>query len=102
IAGTTRRLRIAFHTKAVTGTVAGDAFTLRIKEGATVLQEENYLVPGTSQQLAIDFEAIVDSPTAASHTYKVTIQPASGTGTATVGGRAAGPITITVQDVGQV
>lgn len=99
---TNRRLRISFHSKAVTGTVSGDAFTLRIKEGATILAEYNILIPTSTLQLACDFETFVDSPTAGSHTYKVTIQQNAGTGTATVQAGSGAGTAIAVMDVGQV
>lgn len=54
--------------------------------------------------MGCDFEAIVDSPTAASHTYKVTIVRVSGTGTATVLAASSpnSPMHITVEDIGAI
>ena len=102
IAMTTRRLRIRVTARGLIQTVGGDTFTLRIKEGATVLSE--YILTSNATNVAQGFslEAIVDSPTAASHTYKASVTRALGTGTGTVEATASAPFTITVEDVGQV
>lgn len=103
IAGTTRRLKITFSFRSINGSVANDIFSLRIKEGATILHESNW-----QTTLAVNgvgggnIVAIVDSPTAASHTYKATITRVSGTGTATIEQVAGAPIVILVEDIGQV
>jgi hypothetical protein len=103
IAGTARRIRIHFHARALGASVAGDTFILRIKEGATILSESVYTAPGTGDNaVGSDFEAYVDSPTAASHTYKVTLQRFNGTGTCSVRASASGPMKIVIEDVGQV
>lgn len=104
IAGTTRRLRISFHARNMQSSVASDVFVIRIKEGATILQEAHFLsaVATAAESMATDFSAIVDSPSAASHTYKVTATRAIGTGNLTISGTASAPITLTVEDVGQV
>jgi hypothetical protein len=103
IAGAGRRLRIRFHARALGASVAGDTFILRIKEGATILSESVYTAPGTGDNaVGSDFEAYVDSPTAASHTYKLTAQRFNGTGTLTVRASANGPMKLAVEDVGQV
>ena len=96
-----RRYRLRFHCRGATATVVNDTFVFRIKEGATVLNDLNWVPFATAITHVPDFEAIVDSPTAASHTYKVTITRATGTGTATVGATATAPITLTVEDAGQ-
>lgn len=104
VAGTNRRLRLSFHCRNVTGTVTGDIFILRIKEGATVLQEGHFFVAsgGAAAGITAAFAAIVDSPSAGAHTYQATIQQVSGTGTATLSGTASAPILLVVEDVGTV
>lgn len=105
IAGTTRRLRISFHCRGIEGTIGTDYYALRIKEGATGLAEIQHQVinPNSSEALAAELFAIIDSPTAASHTYKVTLQRVVGTGVATVdAGAAPQAMLIIVEDVGQV
>lgn len=102
IAATSRRLKLSFMCRGYAATVAGDIFAISIKEGATVLGGTVYTPPGTSVTgIGHHAFAIVDSPTVASHTYKVTIQRISGTGTATVSATATEPIQFIVEDVGQ-
>lgn len=97
-----RQIRLRFHARGISVSVADGIHIVRIKEGATVLNEAHYNPAGTGvASIAADFEAIVSSPTAASHTYKATIQRSSGTGNATVSATATAPITLTVEDVGQ-
>lgn len=106
LAAADRRIRLRWHCRAISATVGGsaDIFTVRIKEGATVLNESNYLAVATAAAATggCDFEAIVTSPTAAAHTYKVTIQRAIGSGNATVTASATAPMTLTVEDAGKV
>lgn len=101
-----RRLRLRWHCRSILSSAGGstDVFTVRIKEGATVLNESLFLGVVTSGVATggCDFEAFVSSPTAASHTYKVTIQRALGAGTATVSATATAPMTLAVEDVGSV
>ncbi len=106
LAASDRRIRLRFHCRGIVSSVGGstDVFTVRIKEGATVLNESNYLgvVTTAAATGGCDFEHILSSPTAASHTYKVTIQRAIGSGTASVSATATAPLTFTVEDVGKV
>lgn len=101
--GANRRLRLSFHARGLSCTVATDIFLLQIKEGATVLNQAHYNPANTGVASgASDFSAWVSSPTTASHTYKVTIVRATGTGTASVSATATAPITFAVEDVGNV
>lgn len=99
----TRRLRIFFHARGLSGGTAGEQFLLRIKEGSTTLQEY-VAIFGTASLTnnGIDFHAIVDAPTVAAHTYKVTIARTSGAGVINVSATSTGPITLTVEDVGSI
>jgi hypothetical protein len=103
IAQTGRRIRITFYFRSFSGTVLNDTFSFRIKEGATTLselsQQNNAVSVGQNGCTVI---AYVDSPTAASHTYKATIVRSTGTGTATIQAAATFPITLAVEDVGTV
>jgi len=73
------------------------------RKGATILNEAHYTPSATgAASIGSDFEAIVDSPSVAAHTYKATIQRALGTGNATVGATTTAPITLTVEDCGGV
>jgi hypothetical protein len=99
-----RRIKISWHCRAIAATVTGgtDIFTVRIKEGATTLAESAFspVVTAGAATGGCDFFALLDSPTAAAHTYKVTIQRAVGSGTATVKASATGPALLVVEDVG--
>jgi hypothetical protein len=98
-----RRIKITFHCRGMSCTVAGtDVYTVRIQEGATIFGESNYsaAVLAASATGGCDFAAYLDSPSAASHTYKVTIQRAIGSGAATAQASANGPMYIAIEDVG--
>ena len=100
-----RRLRITFTCRGMTPTVSSDTFIVRIKEGATILQEAHVVTFGTGTGAhggAGTFEAVVSSPTAAAHTYKATVQRVGGTGTLTLTATATAPITLEVADAGEV
>src|SRR5260370_26224374 len=100
IAGSNRRIRISFHARGVDGTAVNDIYVLRIKEGATVLNESQYVAStGATTGIASDFQAIVDSPSVCSHTYSVTITRTGGTGVGTVRGTAAAPQLLNVEDI---
>ena len=103
IAATGRRLRITGTWRSITGTVSGDVFSFRIQEGATVLDEQNQQIEVASVgHNGGVIQADVASPTAASHTYKLTVTRVLGTGTASVAGAATYKMKILVEDVGQV
>ena len=93
IAGTGRRLKVSLAAQALSLSVPGDQFKIRLKEGATTLAEFD-----TDFQVGSPWVHV--GPTAASHTYKATIQRISGTGTATVLASGTAPITILVEDIG--
>lgn len=84
------------------GGTSGDVVELRIKEGGTILQRTQYLIPatgGTGQTgLTILWEFV---PTAASHTYKFTARRAAGSGgNINAFGGADRPAFIMCEDIG--
>jgi len=95
--GTGRRIRITSEVS-ITGTVANDVGTLNIKEGATFIQVRDVIVPIASNAVLV--ASIVLTPTAGSHTYKLSAQRSAGTGTLTVTAGATRPAFIYVEDVG--
>ena len=99
-----RRWRVTFRWRGFTGTASGDAFSFRVQEGSTVLHENSQIVNAASVGIGGgECTAIIDGPTVAPHTYKGTITRTLGsTATATVNGASTYPITITVEDVGQI
>ena len=98
----TRLIKVSLHLRSLTSATVGDQFTIRIKEGATTFAEAliNINNSGTSGGDGKAYFALVPNATAASHTYKATIQRATGTGTATVSASATGPLSICVEDAG--
>jgi len=101
---TNRRYMLVFHCRSIDTSVTGDQFVVEFKEGATILNGESYWSVGTGagDKSGMTFIAYVDGPTAASHTYKVTITRTAGTGTATVDAGGTFPIQLAVHYVGKV
>lgn len=79
------------------GTVAGDRFDYRIKDGATVLGKFRYTTTTGTPDDPIPLGQVVIVPSAGAHTYTVTLQRQSGTGTLTVANDATAPFTVTVE-----
>ncbi len=99
-AQTNRRFKLTFHCRGVTGLNATDTFIFSFKEGATLLNETHYVIEGTAIWNGVDFVHVIDSPTAAAHTYSVTFKRATGTQTATVSATATAPMFLIVEDCG--
>jgi hypothetical protein len=97
-----QRARIELHIRGISGTVAGDVFGVRVKEGATQLQEtqwETQTINVAKRGADIVYVTPV-APTAGAHTYSATIQRVVGTGTATVQGAATRPVQLITDMVG--
>jgi len=92
------RVRITAETE-VQSTVADDTARLQIQEGATILQAADQIMRPANITNKIICHAII-VPTAASHTYKLTLQRVAGTGTLT--NNTAAPLVsyILVEDLG--
>lgn len=72
---------------------------MRIKEGAGILQVRTYYVPTA----AVGFGASIDlvlTPTAAAHTYKLTMQRIGGTGNPKLLAGAVYPAFLLAEDIG--
>lgn len=76
---TGQKIRVSAHVHFSVG-VANDTMSIRINEGATVLQTENITTGGEGTAKP----SVVLTPTAASHTYKIQAARGSGSGTETV------------------
>jgi hypothetical protein len=100
VAASTRRIKVTFSCQSYTGMTNGDVFLLRIKEGATVLQVFTVVASSAAVTYPGGTYSTLINPTAASHTYKVTIQRSAGTGVVTIVG--AGPLQLIVEDCGAV
>jgi hypothetical protein len=80
-------------------TVAGDTALLEIREGATLLQQSQVYLPVANQAFKTSCHVIL-TPSAGSHTYKMTAARNLGTGTVTAYAAAAAPNFILVEDIG--
>jgi hypothetical protein len=89
-----RRIRITLKTE-VRGT-AGDVYVYNIKEGSTVLQRATGRVSGTASESVVVTEVL--SPSAGAHTYKATLQLASGTGVIN-GAASTYPASFLIEDI---
>lgn len=92
-----RTIKITGFVPAVSSTVSTDLARLCIREGATLMQLQNSGMGATfGDGLQVEW---VGSPSAGSHTYKLTMQRLSGTGTLTTAGDPTFPAFIMVEDI---
>lgn len=96
---TGRRIRITACAGA-SSSVGGDVVALQIQEGATVLQIAQFPVPVTAFAFMPGTSQVILSPTAAAHTYKLTMGRVNGTGNITMQAGATFPAFILVEDIG--
>lgn len=95
--GSGRRLRISSLTE-LFGTFAGDQSQVNVYEDGVQVQAVIMRHAATGR---LDHPAsVIRKPTAGVHTYKLTAQRASGTGTFTVSGATTEPAYILVEDIG--
>jgi len=95
--GTGRRIRITGVCRAQNDT-ANSGFALQIQEGVTEFQTDSQRLPAASEPGTFHAVAVI-TPSAGSHTYKLTGQR-QGVGTATTIAAAAAPAFILVEDIG--
>jgi len=95
-AGANRRLKIS-ATVPVQNSTPNVQMILSIKEGATYLQQGALIVAGTSVYETIHVEVDL-TPTTGSHTYKLALQAAAGTGA--MAATANHPAFLLVEDIG--
>jgi hypothetical protein len=81
-------------------TVAADTIDLIIREGGTELQIAEFRNGSTGSSEALMAQIVLDSPSAGSHTYKLSMRRAAGTGTITMTAVTAAPAFILVEDIG--
>ena len=89
---TGQKIKVSAHVHFSVG-VANDTMSVRINEGATVLQTENITSGGEGTAKP----SVILTPTAGSHTYKIQAARGSGTGTETVIGASTQPSYIKVE-----
>jgi hypothetical protein len=96
-AGTSRRLRI-WAQGILTRTVADGLTLLSIKEGATVLMQLQAAPSNVNGDTITGFVDVL--PSSGSHTYKLTLERASGTGTVGLAASSTSPAYILAEDIG--
>lgn len=97
-AGTGRRYKINV-TAHVAGTVTNDLFSLRLKkDGVQIAAAEGVITLANNQQ-SVSF-TVDDTPTAASHTYKLSLFRPTGTGTLTLYATSVVPALLLIEDIG--
>lgn len=96
-AGTSRRLYIEAQA-IVTRTVNDGYSLLSIKEGATTLQQIQIHSASTDGDTV--YGNVTVTPTSGSHTYKLTLERGSGTGTTGIAANASAPAFIRITDIG--
>lgn len=92
-----RRLRISTRAN-VQSTVADDRFSIRIKEGATLLNTADEVLRVATQDVTFVADAVI-SPVAGTHTYKLTLLRLNGTGSGTLTAGSTFPSFILVEDI---
>jgi hypothetical protein len=95
-----RRIRISAQA-GIQSSVTGDTIILRIKEGATVLQQAVGSVQPVNSEVTFS-PSVVLTPTVGSHTYKLSLLRLAGTGTLTMVGASNDVPFILVEDIGAV
>jgi hypothetical protein len=95
--GAGRRIRISADLAFVT-TVSGGLPRVRIKEGATQLQERSMSTGSTSAESIAP--SVVLTPSTGAHTYKLTALLALGSGSMSLSASATAPAYILVEDIG--
>lgn len=99
-----RLIRITGYVPRISSDTIGDIANLRIKEGATQLQEARVDVGqkngGANGGTFCNVQVTVDGPSAGSHTYKLTGSLAAGTGDLSYRATATAPAYILVEDLG--
>lgn len=92
-----RRIKITGHC-VFYSSVANDGARLSIMEGATLLNLAQDSVPGSTQAISLD-PIVIITPTAGTHTYKLTMARQWGTGNITMDCGAVYPAFILVEDI---
>lgn len=84
----------------VASTISADICQLSIQESSTVLTRSLIVAPASAANATMACSIYLVAPSTGSHTYKLTMQRAAGTGTLTMGASATSPAYILVHDMG--
>src|SRR3990167_8046134 len=97
--GTSRRIRVSAFNH-IEGTVATDNAVIRIKESTTNLQETVAHLPSSpAPRTSGSAHSVVLTPSAGSHTYKLSLARLDGTGNVGIGASASQPNYILAEDI---
>lgn len=97
---TGRRYKITGYCQA-SSTGAADQFAMKIlQDGTQITDISGGNAGATANQGSTMFGAVVLTPTASSHTYKLSLRRVTGAGTVTMGAAATAPAYILVEDIG--
>ncbi len=96
--GTNRKLRLKGFAL-VSSTINADEIVIKIKEGSTQLTQDGTSIATQPRAQGLHPEVII-TPTAGSHTYKMTILRNNGTGTVTLSASGSFPAFLIVEDIG--
>lgn len=96
-----RLIQVTARWRSITSTVNDDIFSFRIMEtGVGQINEVNVgNVTGTGKGGGT-LSCVIPSPSAASHTYNLSVDRVFGSGTGNIGASSTYPIQIWVQDIG--
>lgn len=93
------RIKITAHIRAA-GTNNDNIAELHIQEGGTVLALDRVYLGSTASGLKTLHAEVVLTPTAASHTYKLTLEMSTGAGSVSLAAGATFPAFILVEGIG--
>lgn len=96
--GTGRRIRVTGHVLAGS-TAINDTISLLVRESSTELQITEFRNGAANASEGLPITVIL-TPSAGSHTYKLSMRRSSGTGTLTMSAGASYPAFILVEDIG--
>lgn len=97
--GTLRRILISCE-MGLSKTVADGLARLYVEEGATILTFRDFFVRGASEGAVLMAASVSLTPSAGSHTYKLSLEQITGTGTTAMDATANHPAYILVEDIG--
>lgn len=99
--GTSRRIRLS--AQGILSRSVADGITIgRFKESTTELGRWGQHSPSALTEFGFSHGAAILTPSAGSHTYKLTLQRFSGTGNVTLNASATSPAWLLVEDIGPV
>lgn len=97
---TSRKIAVTFYAARTSSTVAADRFRYYLREGSTTLQTATEILDFANVGTTIGVIRWVGNPSSGSHTYKVSLERITGTGTLTMAASSTEPAQLVIEDVG--